>query len=109
MSCAHCIDLESAAPIGHTYAKAQAHRLAHIYAEQQTSHLIGIHFIADYMFIYKERFEELYMTFRSTHLIQYIDKLYDVHKNTPNLCEYHGLLVPRASLNSSQPIGSDAQ
>jgi hypothetical protein len=109
MSCAHCVDLEGAAALGHTYAKAHAHRLAHDYADEQTRHLIGIHYIADYIFIYKERFEELYMTFRSTHLVNFIDRLYIVHKNTPNLCEFHGLLVQPADANSAQPIGSDAQ
>lgn len=99
--CAHCIDLETAPLVGHIYAKAQAHRLANEYAEDKTKNLMGILYIGEYTRIYSERFEELYMTFRSTHLVVFIDKLYEIHKDTPNLCSHHGLLVPDASLNST--------
>ena len=75
------------------YAKAQAHRLANEYAEEKTKNIMGIPYIGEYNRIYTERFEELYMTFRSTHLVNFIEKLYVTHKTTPNLCEHHGLLV----------------
>lgn len=90
------------------YAKAQAHRLANEYAEEQTKNIMGIPYISEYIRIYGERFEELYMTFRSTHLTNFINKLYETYKNTPNLCEHHGLLVPDVSLNSAQSVGSHA-
>jgi len=83
------------------YAKAQAHRLANEYAEEQTKNIMGIPYISEYTRIYSERFEELYMTFRSTHLIDFINKLYEVHTNTRNLCEHHGLLVQQAPVNST--------
>jgi len=108
MSCAHCIDLENAPILGHMYAKAQAHRLANEYAEEQTKNIMGIPYVSEYTKIYTDRFEELYMTFRSTHLTNFINKLYEIHKNALNLCEHHGLLVPDASLNSAQPVGSNA-
>jgi len=108
MVCAHCIDLENAPILGHMYAKAQAHRLANIYAEEQTKNIMGVPYIGEYNRIYAERFEELYMTFRSTHLVNFIDKLYETHRNTPNLCEQHGLLVPPSAVKSEEPIGSNA-
>lgn len=108
MSCPHCADLEKAPILGHMHAKAQAHRLANIYAEEQTKNIMGIPYIGEYTRIYSERFEELYMTFRSTHLVIFIDKLYETYKNTPNLCGHHGLLVPDASANSAQQVGSNA-
>ena len=109
MSCVHCIDLENAPVLGHMYAKAQAHRLANEYAEEQTKNIMGIPYIGEYTRIYGERFEELYMTFRSTHLVTFIDKLYETHKNTRNLCEHHGLLVQPPSANSVQQVGSNAR
>lgn len=109
MLCPHCADLENAPILGHMYAKAQAHRLANEYAEEQTKNIMGIPYISEYIRIYGERFEELYMTFRSTHLISFINKLYETHKNTRNLCDHHGLLVPDAPVNSAQPVGSHAQ
>ena len=109
MSCPHCIDLEKAPILGHMHAKAQAHRLANIYAEEQTKNIMGIPYIGEYTRIYSERFEELYMTFRSTHLVLFIDKLYEIYKNAPNLCGNHGLLVPDAPVNSAQQVGSNAR
>ena len=109
MLCPHCVDLENAPVLGHMYAKAQAHRLANEYAEEKTKNIMGIPYVGEYTRIYSERFEELYMTFRSTHLVIFIDKLYETYKNTPNLCGHHGLLVPDVSANSAQPIGSNAR
>ena len=91
------------------YAKAQAHRLANEYAEEQTKNIMGIPYVGEYTRIYGERFDELYMTFRSTHLVNFIDKLYETYKKTPNLCEHHGLLVKPVAVNSAQPVGSHAQ
>ena len=109
MSCPHCEDLENAPVLGHMYAKAQAHRLANEYAEEQTRNIMGIPYISEYTRIYTERFEELYMTFRSTHLTNFIEVLYEVYKHTPNLCIYHGLLVQPSPVNSTQSVGSHAQ
>ena len=104
MSCAHCVDLENAPILGHMYAKAQAYRLANEYAEEQTKNIMGIPYIGEYTRIYSERFEELYMDFRSLHLANFIEKLYETHKNTENLCDYHGLLVHTPVLNSTEPV-----
>jgi hypothetical protein len=90
------------------YAKAHAHRLANEYAEEQTKNIMGIPYISEYTRIYSERFDELYMTFRSTHLVNFINKLYETYKNTPNLCMHHGLFVKPATVNSVQQVGSNA-
>jgi len=108
MLCPHCVDLENAPVLGHMYAKAHAHRLANDYAEEQTKNIMGIPYIGEYTRIYSERFEELYMTFRSTHLVTFIDKLYETYKNTGNLCEDHGLLVKPSHAKSVQQVGSNA-
>jgi hypothetical protein len=102
MTCPHCEDLENAPVFGHMYAKDQAHRLANIYAEEQTKNIMGIPYISEYTKIYTEHFEELYMTFRSTHLTNFIDKLYEVHKHSDNLCKYHGLLVQPRSVKTKR-------
>ena len=89
MSCPHCIELDIASSVGHTYAKAQAHRLAHIYADTETVSLTGGAYVEKYIDLYTLHYEQLYSSFRNIHLRRFVDMLYIKHKDSPNKCEYH--------------------
>lgn len=89
MSCPQCVELDTATIVGHAYAKAQAHRLAHHYADEVSADLVGGEYISHYTIVYIARYEELYSGFRNTHLRQFVDSLYDKYKNCPDVCEHH--------------------
>jgi hypothetical protein len=89
MSCSHCIELDTASSVGHIYAKAQAHRLAHVYADTETTGLTGGVYVEKYIDLYTLHYEQLYSSFRNIHLSRFVDMLYIKHKNSPNKCIHH--------------------
>ena len=89
MGCPHCSELDTASLVGHTYAKAQAHRLAHIYADTETTGLMGAAYVEKYIDRYTLHYEHLYGSFRNIHLSRFVDMLYTKHRDSPNKCIHH--------------------